>query len=514
MKDCTILLVEDEFLIGMGEKHRLEKYGYKVTHVQTGAAAVELIQQDPSFFDIVLMDMDLGEGIDGAKTAKRLLSITTIPVIFLSGHVEPEVVAKTEEITSYGYVTKDTAVTVIDASIKMALRLFEAKQELLREKEKYETYHTKSQKQQQKIEKLLEASKYILETEEFEKVARHVFDAACFLTGASSGYVAMLSDDGSENELLFLESGGAECTVDPYLPMPIRGLRGVAYADGKAVYDNNFAESKWMRYMPEGHMHLANVLFAPLNIDEKTVGIIGIANKPSDFTDEDARITESFANLAALSLKNSRFLNSIIEQKKEVEQLLKDKEVLLVEVHHRIKNNMQMVYNLLSLSNTKEDAMLQVKSMMVLYDRLYRSKDFKAVSMKDFLEKLVMEIQATISNNYTVSITTDFSDIALDSKKMLSISIVLNELITNSLKYAFTSTDKPEISLSSSHSDDLLQIVISDNSPGFDYDAVKNDRTNFGMQLIQMMSDKLKAEINYTQKPVSTFTITIPHTLN
>jgi len=125
------------------------------------------------------------------------------------------------------------------------------------------------------------------------------------MTGATSGYVALLSDDGQENEVLFLEAGGMPCSVDPALPMPIRGLRAEAYDSCKAVYHNDFMNSHWAKLMPDGHVYLQNVMFAPLVVDGQTVGIIGLANKDGDFTDQDAWIAGGFGRLAALALQNS-----------------------------------------------------------------------------------------------------------------------------------------------------------------------------------------------------------------
>lgn len=136
----------------------------------------------------------------------------------------------------------------------------------------------------------------------FKDAAKKIFDQCKQLTGALSGYVALLSEDGEENEVLFLDAGGLPCDVDPELPMPIRGLREVSYRTKEVVYDNNFAESSWMKYMPPGHVKLDNVLFSPININERTVGIIGIANKPNGFCTRDIEIAKIFGDLAAIAL--------------------------------------------------------------------------------------------------------------------------------------------------------------------------------------------------------------------
>ncbi|MBP6738977.1 MAG: response regulator [Leptospiraceae bacterium] len=122
-----LLLVEDEFLLAQLTKTSLENYGYTVIHVETGEEAIDLIQENTKV-DLILMDIDLGDGISGTDAAKTILANHDIPLLFLSSHTEKEIVETTEKITSYGYVVKNSSVTVLDASIKMAFRLFEEKE--------------------------------------------------------------------------------------------------------------------------------------------------------------------------------------------------------------------------------------------------------------------------------------------------------------------------------------------------------------------------------------------------
>ena len=174
----------------------------------------------------------------------------------------------------------------------------------------------------------IRASQAILGSESFEKTARLIFDEVIGVIGAKAGYVALLSDNGEENEVLFLEAGGDPCNVDPNLPMPVRGLRAEAYRENVTVYDNDFQHGDYVEFMPEGHVEMINVMFAPLSIKDKVVGVIGIANKNSDFTSRDADIASLFGKLAAIALQNSRNLEKltlIIEQlentSKEVKHL-------------------------------------------------------------------------------------------------------------------------------------------------------------------------------------------------
>jgi len=130
----TILLVEDEALIAMSEAILLQKYGCQVITAYSGEQALETVAITP-IIDLVLMDIDLGKGrMDGTQAAGLILQLRDLPLVFLSAHTEREVVEKTEGITSYGYIVKNSGETVLIASIRMAFRLFEARR-LERQKE-------------------------------------------------------------------------------------------------------------------------------------------------------------------------------------------------------------------------------------------------------------------------------------------------------------------------------------------------------------------------------------------
>ncbi|RJQ52083.1 MAG: PAS domain S-box protein [Actinobacteria bacterium] len=160
-------------------------------------------------------------------------------------------------------------------------------------------------------EALLEGAKSILRHERFEEAARAIFDVAKRLIGAQAGYIALLNKTGEENEVVFLDAGGLECVVDPFLPMPIRGFRREAYESGRPLFNNRFAETEWIRFMPEGHVALENVLFAPLMIEGSPAGLLGLANKPGGFCEEDAQLAGAFAENASIALHNSRLLESL-----------------------------------------------------------------------------------------------------------------------------------------------------------------------------------------------------------
>jgi len=201
------------------------------------------------------------------------------------------------------------------------------------------------------ITTLLDAAKTVLELENFEITARKLFNSCKLITGAQSGYVALLSESGEENQVLFLDSGGLDCTVDTNLPMPVRGLRAEAYKLHKTVFSNDFTNTEWYNYLPQGHVMLKNVLFAPLMIDKKTVGLIGLANKPTDFTARDVRIVTAFGELASIALNNSINKSELIKAKEKAEESDKLKSAFLANLSHEVRTPMNAIIGFAEMLN-------------------------------------------------------------------------------------------------------------------------------------------------------------------
>jgi PAS domain S-box-containing protein len=158
---------------------------------------------------------------------------------------------------------------------------------------------------------LQESSQQLLVHDDFKDTAEAIYRILKKLLGAAAGYVALLSPDGRNNDLLFLDYSGVSCSVDPTLPMPVRGLRAEAYRTGRVAYDNDFSQSPWVEFLPPGHARLDSVLFAPLKIKGETVGVIGLANKPGGFSETDVQTAGLFGELAAIALSNSRNLQRL-----------------------------------------------------------------------------------------------------------------------------------------------------------------------------------------------------------
>jgi len=128
----TILLVEDEGILAMNVAVQLEQEGYQVVQAATGKQAIAKVKAAHGHIDLILMDIVLGEGLDGAQAAAIILQDYDLPILFLTSHTEREIVEKTYPVDSYGFVVKDAGIAVLAASIRQALRNHAARQAVTR----------------------------------------------------------------------------------------------------------------------------------------------------------------------------------------------------------------------------------------------------------------------------------------------------------------------------------------------------------------------------------------------
>lgn len=189
----------------------------------------------------------------------------------------------------------------------------------------------------------------------------------------------------------------------------------------------------------------------------------------------------------------------------QIRSLLAEKEILLREVHHRIKNHMNVIMSLLSLqSSTSQDpstasslkeARSRVQSMMILYDKLYRSRDFRSISAKEYLASLAGEIVANFPNRAQVTLETKIDDVSLGTEILSPVGIIINELITNAMKHAFVEREEGLIVVSFSLKDNHASLVVFDNGVGVPESFNIENSAGFGMQLVSMLTEQLEGTI-------------------
>ncbi len=200
----------------------------------------------------------------------------------------------------------------------------------------------------------------------------------------------------------------------------------------------------------------------------------------------------------------------ITEQKRseaKIRRLLEEKELILKEVHHRIKNNMATMMSLLSLQTATMrdpaaiaalmDAENRLRSMAVLYDRLYRSENPQAMPARDYLLPLAQQIVQGFPNSGSVTIEADIGDFRIWSKELGPLGIIVNEILSNTMKYAFLGRPDGVITISASEDEGNATIIIADNGVGI-AEAVDKDRTGgFGLMLVEALTRQLDGNVRW-----------------
>ncbi len=216
--------------------------------------------------------------------------------------------------------------------------------------------------------------------------------------------------------------------------------------------------------------------------------------------------------LSAKHIKDKDWLEGVAEDiterkmvEDEIKLLFREKEILLKETHHRVKNNMNTIYGLLTLQSDAmkdeeckailHDSALRIKKMMILYDKLYRSDNYNEMSIKDFLEPLISEVLGLFSYRAFIKAEVDIEDFILNSKMLSPVGIIINEFITNSIKYAFNDKESGIISISAKRKENVVTVIYGDNGAGLPASVTFENSTGFGMQLAGMLTGQIGGSI-------------------
>jgi len=612
----SILLVEDEVITAMMEIDELKEKGYNVIHIFTGEEAVDFLKNEKQNVDIILMDIDLGKGIDGTEAAQRILEYKDVPILFLSSHTEPEIVEKTEKITSYGYVVKQSTITVLDASIKMAFKLYEAK---IAEKQKEdrlqaviselevtnEEYESQNEELMRSEEELIHKEKILQSSEEEYRstlnnlvvgVVVHRADSSIIMSNPEASNILGLSSDQMIGKLSidpawsFIREDFSILDVADYPVSKVISTKKNLSNDILGINrpDRDYVTWVMVNAVPvmsnKGELEKVIVNFIDITKEKKAdealnnsriqhqtlvetiPDLVWLKNadgiylscnqtfetffgaKESDiigktdydfvdkeladfFRDHDRKAMEADApsmndewltfadtgyhglfetikspmrdkmgNLVGI-LGIARDITSRKKAENDVKDQLAEKEILLKEVHHRIKNNIASIESLLRIQSSSitnlealsalQDAIGRIQSMRILYDKILQSSEYQNSSVKNYIESLVETIFTVFPDRNDVIVNMDLSDLNLDSKKMFPLGIIINELITNSIKYLSENNEENVINISITVIDNLVTLVIQDNGIGFPENFELNKSEGFGLVIVKMLSKQL-----------------------
>lgn len=199
-------------------------------------------------------------------------------------------------------------------------------------------------------------------------------------------------------------------------------------------------------------------------------------------------------------------ITELKQSRKNLEKSLREKETLLMEVNHRVKNNLAIISALLELNSFQfedgsmndfiKSSQLRIKSMAKIHEKLYQSNSFTHVQFKDYIQELIETIQTTITTGHDPEIKTKIKDVNLNINYAIPCGLILNELITNSWKHAFQNQEAGTIKISFYSEEGKIHLSVKDDGiglpEGFDHENVKT----LGLTLIKILSQQIEAQLS------------------
>ncbi|MCK9152339.1 PAS domain S-box protein [Methanobacterium alcaliphilum] len=355
-----------------------------------------------------------------------------------------------------------------------------------------------------------------------EDVAFAILKESKQLTDSDQGFVSSIDPQTKYNIAHTLTPMMANCKVmingergsfTENVQGKYEGLWGHCLNTGKSFFTNTPQTHESSHGTPEGHVKLRRFLSVPVFLREKLVGQIALANSNRDYIQNDIKSIERIAEFYALAIQNKN-------TEKEIKKSLEEKETLLREIHHRVKNNMQIISSLLNLQkywdskrNTLEmieDSQNRIKTMSIVHELLYQSDQLSKVNLKTYIEKLSNYLFEQYSARpRKILLITDLDEIYVNIETAVPCCLIVNELVSNSLKHAFSegSVDG-EIRISLHELNGKYELIVQDNGIGFPKQIDLEKKPTLGLYLVTSLVDQIDGNMEIKSENRALFKIT------
>jgi ammonium transporter len=229
---------------------------------------------------------------------------------------------------------------------------------------------------------------------------------------------------------------------------------------------------------------------------------------------------EPFTEVGQIAQRYNWVMDALEKESAKTENSLKEKEMLLREIHHRVKNNLQVISSLLSLQSRyhkdehaiemAKESQNRIKAMALIHEKLYRSKDFANVEFNDYIKNLVNDLLASYKVSASrIALKLDIENISLGIDTAIPTGLIVNELVSNSLKYAFPEGKDGEIRISlRSLNDGDKELIVSDNGVGLPESLDIKKAESLGLRMITNLTERsLHGKININKSNGTEFQI-------
>ena len=337
----------------------------------------------------------------------------------------------------------------------------------------------------------------------------------------------------ADRQLIYANAASTDILgIDTWKSMgqPLLGAIFEQRGDANLAYMGLLAEERWHGEVDRSHkdrvITIDVTISAAKNARSEMVAFISIIRDITDRKRTEAELNDYRKNLEELVAERTSDLNHEIEENKQIQvdlaKSLEEKELLLKEVHHRVKNNMQVISSLLNIqAEGVEDEVFigllgesqqRIKSMALIHENLYQSDNLLSIDFEDYIDMLAN----SLCRFYTVpgaSIFLDInvSNVHLDIETAVPLGLIINELISNSLKHAFKGRqDVCTITVSFSRSGCVYHLTIGDDGIGVPDDFDLENTSSMGLEIVFILTEQIEGQIQFDNTRGTTFEINFP----
>lgn len=214
--------------------------------------------------------------------------------------------------------------------------------------------------------------------------------------------------------------------------------------------------------------------------------------------------------------------NDITKRKRDddvIKASLKEKEILLKEIHHRVKNNLQIIYSLLDLQedyvkenstavNVLNESQNRILAMSLIHETLYQSKDLSLINFSEYIKNLISNLFYSYGSKSNITQIINVEQIYLNIETSVPLGLIITELVSNSLKYAFPEDKSGKISVKLINKDGEFELTIEDNGIGIPEEISFNTESTLGLRLVNTLVNQLDGTIELNRTNGTQFTIT------
>ena len=262
--------------------------------------------------------------------------------------------------------------------------------------------------------------------------------------------------------------------------------------------------------------NITSMIDVPLRSEAKMIGVICFEHvkKSHSWSNDEKKFTQSMSQLLSLALETNKKRKYRIE----LEKIISQKEILIGEINHRVKNNMAVIVSLLNLQKNKtkdsfhSDLMEEIKSkvysMSMIQEQLHASGNVDRIHVEIYLRKLIQNLNDSYGQGKNVVFDIEMDRVIIDVSTAIPCGLIANEILTNSFKYAFNDLNKdPKLVIRLKKVGSTAELTFSDNGSGFDLDSTK---IGMGLELIKSLSEQIDASISFKVEDGVTIKLLVP----